>query len=520
MNIITKGALPAPAEPLRPATLILALATLLPGTAGADEAMAVRVRTLAPELEAYIAKGMSDFDLPGLAIGIVVGDELVYAKGFGLRRKDGEPVDPATVFQIGSTTKAFLATTLAIAADRKEFDWDDRVVDYEPDFQMKDPWVTAEFRVADMLAQRSGLPPYANDAVGLLGFDQSAMIRSLRHVEPVSSFRSTFAYTNITHLLAQRVVARAMGEAEWDDVVRTEIFAPLGMTDSSFTADAIEAAADTTAGYRWTAQGTVEVPFTPIFPYGFGAAGAINSTVEDMAKWVRLHLADGEFEGRRIVSEANLAVTKIPRVGMSDRVAYAMGWVVQSTPNGRVVWHNGGTTAYGAFVGIAPDQDVGVVVLTNETNVGLPDAIGEWTFDRLLGNPEIDHVAAKLTAARKSDADANATFARPTAPWPSPPTASLASSVDSPVFGKATLTTEGEGLVLALKTTGARLKLAPWDGDVFTASLVPEGRFAAIAANLGPLPMGFAQFQADETGKLATLRLTMADGQVYDFARK
>jgi CubicO group peptidase (beta-lactamase class C family) len=97
MNIITKGALAAPAEPLRPATLILALATLLPGTAGADEAMAARVRTLVPELEAYIAKGMSDFDLPGLAIGIVVGDELVYAKGFGLRRKDGEPIDPATV---------------------------------------------------------------------------------------------------------------------------------------------------------------------------------------------------------------------------------------------------------------------------------------------------------------------------------------------------------------------------------------------------------------------------------------
>ncbi len=159
-------------------------------------------------------------------------------------------------------------------------------------------------------------------------------------------------------------------------------------------------------------------------------------------------------------------------------------------------------------------------MLANETNVGLPDAIGEWTFDRLLGNPEIDHVAAKLTAARKCDADANATFAQPTAPRPSPPTASLASSVDSPVFGEAMLTTEGDGLVLALNTTGARLKLAPWDGDVFTASLVPEGRFAAIAANLGPLPMGFAQFQADETGKLATLRLTMADGQVYDFARK
>lgn len=510
----------APARPRPPLMLVLALATLCPGAAGADEAMEARVRDLAPKLEDYIGQKMADFDLPGLAIGIVVGDELVYAKGFGVRRKGGEPVDPATVFQIGSATKGFLATTIAIAVDEEQLDWDDRVIDRDPDFQMKDPWVTSEFRVADMLAQRSGLPPYANDSVGLLGYDQPAMIRSLRHVEPVTSFRSAFAYTNITHMLAQRVVARAMQQPEWDDVVRTEIFEPLGMSDSSFTAEAIEAAANTTAGHLWTADGTTEIPFTPIFPYGFGAAGSINSTVEDMAKWVRLQLGNGEFEGNRLVSEENLAVTKTPRVGMNDEYSYAMGWIVQSTPNGRVVWHNGGTTGYGAFVGTAPDHDVGVVILTNETNMGLPDALGEWTFDRLLENPEVDHVAAKLEGARKSDADANATFAPPAAPQPPPPLGPLAASYESPVFGEAEVTADGNELFLALGTSGARLKLAPWDGDVFTASLVPEGRFAPLVANLGPLPLGFVQFQADKTGKLVRLHLTMADGQAYDFARK
>ena len=292
------------------------------------------------------------------------------------------------------------------------------------------------------------------------------------------------------------------------------------MTDSSFTADAIEAAADTTSGYLWTPEGSVEVPFTPIFPYGFGAAGSINSTVEDMSKWVRLHLADGAFEGERIVSDANLAVTKTPRVGMSDTFAYAMSWVVQSTPNGRIVWHNGGTTAYGAFVGTAPDRDVGVVVLTNETNVGFPDAIGEWTFDRLLGNPEVDHVAAKLKAAREADAASAALFAPPAEPRPAPPTPPLAGSFASPVFGKAALTAEDDGLILALEATGARLRLAPWNGDVFTASLLPEGRFAAVAANLGQSPLGFAQHQVDATGKFDTLRLTMAGGQAYDFTRQ
>ena len=111
-------------------------------------------------------------------------------------------------------------------------------------------------------------------------------------------------------------------------MVRNEIFEPLGMTDTSLTAEAIEAAPNTPMGHRWTPEGTVEVPFTPLFPYGFGGAGAINSTVEDMARWVRLQLGDGTFEGKRIVSAENLAVTRIAAGRRcSDTVAYAMGWV-------------------------------------------------------------------------------------------------------------------------------------------------------------------------------------------------
>jgi CubicO group peptidase (beta-lactamase class C family) len=166
--------------------------------------------------------------------------------------------------------------------------------------------VTREFRVFDLLAQRSGLPPYANDMVGMLGADEAAMIRSLRRVEPVSSFRSTFAYTNITHLEAGRIVAKLAGQADWNAVLTQEFLEPLGMTDSSYTADAIKAAANHAEGHRWT----------PVFyvPYVFGGAGDINSTVEDMARWIRLLLANGTFEGRRIVSPENLAVTRTARV--------------------------------------------------------------------------------------------------------------------------------------------------------------------------------------------------------------
>ncbi len=124
-----------------------------------DAAAENRTQALIPDVEAYIANGMSAFDVPGLAIGIVAGDKLVYAKGFGLRSKGGEPVDTRRIFQIGSATKAFLAATMAIMVDRRKLRWDDRIVDLDPDFHLSDPWVTREFRVFDLLAQRSAFLP-------------------------------------------------------------------------------------------------------------------------------------------------------------------------------------------------------------------------------------------------------------------------------------------------------------------------------------------------------------------------
>ena len=169
--------------------------------------------------------------------------------------------------------------------DRDKFKWGDRVIDLDDDFRLKDPWVTREIRVFDLLAQRSGLPPYANDALGILGLDRTTLIRSLRYVEPVSSFRSTFAYTNITHILAGRIVAKAAGAHEWNEVLQKELLEPLGMRETSFTAAAIEAVPNHASGYRWTPDGTVEVPFTQIFPYDFDGAGDINSAVDDASRW-------------------------------------------------------------------------------------------------------------------------------------------------------------------------------------------------------------------------------------------
>ncbi|WP_294540068.1 serine hydrolase [uncultured Rhodoblastus sp.] len=483
---------------------------------------AARVQELIPEIETYIESGMKAFDSPALALGVVVDDKVVYARGFGVRsRASGGAVNSRTLFQIGSTTKGFLATTLAIMVDRGKLRWDDRIVDLDPAFQLKDPWVTREFRVFDLLAQRSSLPAYANDSLGVpLGIDETALIHSLRHVEPVSSFRSAFAYTNITHMLAGRIVAKAAGAADWNAVLRAELLDPLGMKESSVTAQAMEQAPNHASGYRWTPQGVVEVPFTQIFPYDFMGAGDINSNIEEMSRWLQLQLGDGVLEGQRLVSAENLAFTRRPEVAITEKAFYAMGWIRLETPNGVAIWHNGGTSSFGAFVGFIPDRKAGIVLLTNEANVGFPDALGIWLLDRILGNEKVDYVAKKLNEATAAFAKDAARFDKPANPRPFPALAPLVGAYVNPAIGKAVLKREGEALVMEIATGGAKLRLDPWDGDVFTATLAPEGRFAAVAANEGPGPAGFVQFQIDNDGKRNRLRMTDTNGQQFEFLRE
>ncbi|MGV2979775.1 serine hydrolase domain-containing protein [Camelimonas sp. ID_303_24] len=490
------------------AAAIVSLVTLHAARADVADVTAGKIQALLPEFEQQVAAGMKAFAAPGVAIAVVHDDRLVYSKGFGVKAfGKPDPVTPDTVFQAGSLTKAFLTVTLAQAVDAGRLGWSDRVVDHTAALQLADPWVTRDFRILDLAAQRSGLTPYVNDGLIPLGFDRQTLFRSMRVVTQTQVFRSDFGYLNIPHMVGGDVVAQVTGAASWQDAVKRTLLDPLGMTSTTATPEAIAQAADHAIGYR-PGEPPTPLPFHGALPYAFGPAGAFNSTVRDLAQWLRLQLGRGQIDGKVLVSEDNLAVTWTPRVAVSERVGYALGWVVNATPKGRIIWHNGGTPGFGAHAGFLPDGKTGLVILTNTGSPALADALAQWFYDRVLDNPGVDSIAQGAKAARASQDLQRRQEAAFVAGPLRPGATALAGSYVSPVLGAAIVTVADGKLQMKLEKTDAVAQLVPdaSDPNRFQARLTPTAGYAPIVAMAGDVSFTQVQFDRDEAGNITQLR--------------
>jgi CubicO group peptidase (beta-lactamase class C family) len=332
--------------------------------------------------DAFIAetaeRAMETFNTPGMAIGIVKGGELVYAAGHGVRDiETGEPVDPDTIFQIASLTKAFTTAALGLLVDEGKLGWDDKVIDYLPEFRMYDPWVTREFTIRDLLTHRSGLGLGAGDLLFWPNQDSSRqeILEAMRHLAPETSFRTAYAYDNLLYVIAGEVVGAVSG-MPWEDFVETRIMAPLGMEDCRALPSRV-----TDNDNRATPHMEVDGELQTTFFSGGGptaAAGAVNCSVTGLARWAAMHLAGGALpDGERLLSEATHAelwtpVTLMP-VSATSREhsrthfrAYGLGWGLQDFLGYLYISHSGGLQGMTTYLALMPELDVAVIVLTNQ----------------------------------------------------------------------------------------------------------------------------------------------------------
>ena len=184
-------------------------------------------------LDAYVARAMREFGVPGMAVAVVKDGQVVLAKGYGVRRAgEPAPVDADTLFGIASNTKAFTCAALSILVEEGKLAWDDPVTKHLPAFQMYDPWVTREVTVRDLVTHRAGLGLGEGD---LMWWPPTTFTRARDRAgdplrcKPASSFRSRYAYNNVMYVAAGEVVAAVAGTS-WDDFVRERILSPLGMS--------------------------------------------------------------------------------------------------------------------------------------------------------------------------------------------------------------------------------------------------------------------------------------------------
>jgi CubicO group peptidase (beta-lactamase class C family) len=432
-------------------------------------------------LDAYIEQAMKQWEVPGLALAVVKDDSVIYAKGYGVRELGRpEPVTPHTLFAIGSTTKAFTSALMGMLVDEKKVSFDDPVTKYLPWFQMYDPYVTREMTLRDLMTHRSGL-----SRGDLLWYGttrtRDEVVHQIRYLAPSWSFRSHFGYQNIMFLTAGQVEAAVSGES-WDALVHQRILDPLGMTSTVTSVKDLPAGGDVATPHARIDQHVVPIHWRNIDD--IGPAGSINSNVLDMARWVRMQLDTGVYQGHALVSARSLAVMHSPQmvVPLDERTQklhptehfsmYGLGWFLLDYRGHEMVHHGGNIDGFSAEVALLPEEHLGVVILTNMNGTALRDALPFRIFDMFLGPPLTDWSSKYFDAWKLQQAKADSTraaveAARVPDTHPSLQLARYAGTYRDTLYGDVTVRLENGHLVLQSDTSSADLE--HWNYDTFRA---------------------------------------------------
>src|SRR5205085_6345549 len=356
--------------------LLLALALFMtnsaaPFTTAPNAATTQHVAAPAPDLAAQLAaleRAVDDrrqaLGIPGVALGIVKDDQVIYLKGLGLKDIEHNlPVTPNTLFAIGSATKAFTAMTMVMSADDHKLSLDDSPKKFLPYFRLRDPAADAQITIRDLLCHRSGLNR-TDLALATGKLTREEIIRVAGLAKPAAKLREKFLYQNVMYTAAGEVAARANSMA-WEQLVTTRILQPLGMKATVLAINDMQKSADFALGYEYD-QATKETRRLQMINLDtIAPAGAINSSARDMTQWLRLLLGGRSFAGQRLVSEQGLNELFTKQIGIAPGVDYGLGWFLREWQGHKVIDHGGVIDGYNAMIALMPDQHLGLVMLSN-----------------------------------------------------------------------------------------------------------------------------------------------------------
>lgn len=483
------------------------------------------------EIDAYAQKAQADWQVPGFSIAIVKDDKVVFAKGYGVREL-GKPekVDENTLFAIASNSKAFTTASLAILIDEGKIkSWNDKVSQYYPQFQMSDPYITREMTIRDLVSHRSGLDTFSGDLLWYeTTYTADEILSRVRYLKPKTSFRSAFGYQNLMFITAGKVIERVSGKT-WAQFVKERILTPLGMTR---TTTSVRDLKDNFAMPHNEHTGKLTAFPNAVIDNAWGAAG-LNSSAADVAKWLRLQLGHGKFEGKQIFSERQTAemwaqnifmpVVPFPTKEMPTQIfsGYGLGWFLNDYRGRRVVSHGGGLDGMISQTAMMPTENLGLVVLTN-SETGVNTIMQNKIFDVFLDvSPKRDWSAERLERVKQiktREAEADKKLAESRIPNTKPTLAlsGYAGKYSSQMYGDATVTEENGHLVLRLVPAPHFVAdLEHWHYDTFKI----KWRDTVVY----DFPQGFVTFTINRNGQTDELKIDQPNNDFWfyelDFRR-
>ena len=360
-------------------------------------------KTLEEKLELfseYAVEVQEKWGIPGMAFAVVKGNEVLLQECSGYLSTEREKeVNEETNFQIGSTSKAFTTTLIAMLEAENRLDWHDKVRAHHPTFEMYDAWVSKNMEIRDLTSQHSGLAAYAADYLSIAGYSKDYMIDKLAEIEPVYAFRSDFTYVNNLFLVAEKVLENLTGLKQ-EKLLKERIFKPLEMMNTTVSYEDFINSDNHVVTYKYELENQNnknEITFkaydedddTFRWSYTYLPAGGINSNINDMINWLTFHINAGHFKGETIVSEQSLKYVYQPATFIhsekpGDLIAYCQGWVYEDREDLVTIWHNGSTFGSKTMIAFLPEYNVGIVILSNVGDTNMPDNLARDFFDLYL----------------------------------------------------------------------------------------------------------------------------------------
>lgn len=366
------------------------------------------------KLDAYYANALKNWEVPGMAVGIVKDGKLVFAKGYGVKEL-GKPEAPDenSLFAIASITKAFTTATIAMLEKEGKLSLNDKVRKHLPYFELYNPFVSQDATIRDILCHRIGHRTFGGDAIWYLSDNLSAeqIIRRAKHLESEYPFRSGYGYSNIMYITAGEVIKAASGDA-WAEAVQKKILNPLGMNRTVTSSKDLNQKGNFTTPHGLTKNQHAPIPWED---WGaIAATGGIISSVKDMSQWMIFNLNHGVWGKDTLLTPRLRNELWTPHnpfvVNNTDADfdthfrGYGLGWGLSDYKGKLRVSHTGGYSGMLSNLVLIPDEKLGVIVLTNGMKGGLMTAVANYTVDAYLKSTQKDWSADFLANYNKAQA--------------------------------------------------------------------------------------------------------------------